>query len=123
MDGLTEHLQFLQLFTLMPLCSLHAGCETDASFIFILLGEHLSPPTRKVFSKRCKLFFILREEFLNELFLLSVLNTPIIFVNEVTTKCLSIITLNRGNTVQIDQQVLFVAVAQLKRSLIFPINT
>lgn len=54
---------------------------------------------------------------------MSVLNTPIIFVNEVTTKCLSIITLNRGNTVQIDQQVLFVAVAQLKRSLIFPIST
>lgn len=72
-----------------------------------------------------KYFLFLGKNFLNELFLLSVLNTPIIlhYVNEVTIKCLTIITLNRGNTVQIDQQVLFVAVAQLKRSLIFPFNT
>lgn len=69
------------------------------------------------------IFLFLGKNFLNELFLLSILNTPIIFLNEVTTKCLTIITLNRGNTVQTGQQVLFVAVAQLKRSLIFPFNT
>lgn len=79
--------------------------------------------TEKISLRDTKYLLFLGKNFLNELFLLSVLNTPIIFIKEVPTKCLTIITLNRGNTVQVDQQVSFVAESQLKRSLIFPSNT